>query len=91
MEVSGEGLARFFEVVLPHLSERPRRVAAGAAAAMVGNKSAVAEASAMSRNTVIKAAPEVAGGIEPSERQRPPGAGRKPAIEMQPGIVGDPR
>jgi hypothetical protein len=87
VEVSVEGLARFFEVVLPHLSERQRRVLAGAAAELVGNKSAVAEASGLSRNTVIKAEAEVAAGIEPSERQRPPGAGRKPAIETQPGLL----
>jgi transposase len=87
VEVSVEGLARFFEVVLPHLSERQRRVVAGAAAEQVGNKSAVAEASGLSRNTVIKAEAEVAAGIEPSERQRPPGAGRKPAIETQPGLL----
>ncbi len=31
VEVTPEGLARFFEVVLPHLDERQRRVVAGAA------------------------------------------------------------
>jgi hypothetical protein len=87
VEVSVEGLARFFEVVLPHLSERQRRVVAGATAELLGNKSAVAEASGMSRNTVIKAEAEVAAGIEPSQRQRPPGAGRRPAIETQPGLL----
>lgn len=87
MEVSTEGLARFFDVVLPHLSERQRRVMVGAASVMVGNKSAVAEASGMSRNTVIKAHAEVEAGIEPSERQRPAGAGRKPVIDTQPGLL----
>ena len=87
MEVSAEGLARFFEVVSPHLNERQRRVVAGAAAQLVGNKSTVADASGMSRNTVIKAEGEVAAGMEPSERQRPPGAGRKPLIETQPGLL----
>jgi hypothetical protein len=89
VEVTSEGLARFFDVVLPHLNERQRRVVAGAASEMVGNKSAVATASGMSRNTVIKAAAEVAIGIEPSERQRPAGAGAKPIVETQPGILGD--
>ncbi len=47
---------------------------AGAAAEMFGNKTAVAEAAGMSRNTVIKAEAEVVAGMEPQERQRPPGA-----------------
>ena len=89
MEVGADGLARFFAVVLPHLNERQRRVVAGAAAELVGNKSAVASASGMSRNTVIKAEAEVAAGLEPSSRQRPPGAGRKPVTEHQPGILAD--
>ena len=45
MEVTEEGLARFFEVVLPHMNEVQRRVVAGAAAEMLGRggKTAVAE------------------------------------------------
>jgi hypothetical protein len=34
----------------------------------------------MSRNTVIKAEREVAGGIEPSDRLRPPGGGDRPLM-----------
>lgn len=64
MEVSTEGLARFFETVLPHLNERQRRVLAGAAAQLLGNKTAIAEAAGMSRNTVIKADAEVEAGME---------------------------
>ena len=56
---------------------------------MLHNKTAVAEASGMSRNTVIKAEAEVAAGMEPAERQRPPGAGRKQATELQPGLLED--
>ena len=89
MEVDTLRLARFFELVLPHLNERQRRVLAGAAAEMLGNKSAVAEAAGMSRNTVIKAEAEVGAGMEPQERQRPPGAGQKPITEAQPGILED--
>ena len=64
MEVTEEGLARFFEVVLPHMNEVQRRVVAGAMAEMLGHggKTAVANASGMSRNTVIKAESEVRGG-----------------------------
>ena len=89
MEVTDEGLARFFEVVLPHMNELQRRVVAGAAADMLGRggKSAVAKASGMSRNTVIKAEREVHAGIEPTERLRAVGGGDKPAIEKQPGLL----
>lgn len=88
MEVTAEGLARFFEVTLPHLNEVQRRVVAGAAAELGrGGKTAVAQASTMSRNTVIKAEREVAGGIEPSERLRAEGGGDKPSIDKQPGLL----
>ena len=89
MEVGPEGLARFFEVVLPHLNERQRRVVAGATSEMLGRggKSAVAAASGMSRNTVIKAEREVTAGIEPSERLRAPGGGDRPLIDKQPGLL----
>ena len=89
MEVGREGVARFFDVVLPHLNELQRRVVAGAFSEMLGRggKSVVAEASGMSRNTVIKGEREVADGIEPSERLRPPGGGDKPLVEKQPGLL----
>jgi hypothetical protein len=89
VEVTPDGLARFFEVVLPHMNEVQRRVVAGAAAEMFGRggKSAVAVASGMSRNTVIKAAAEVAAGIVPSERLRAEGGGDKPLIDKQPGLL----
>jgi hypothetical protein len=89
VEVTEETLARFFEVVLPHMNEVQRRVVAGAAAQMLGRggKTAVATASGMSRNTVIKAEAEVARGIEPSVRLRAPGGGDKPLTDKQPGLL----
>jgi hypothetical protein len=89
VEVTAEALARFFEVVLPHMNELQRRVVAGAAAEMFGRggKTAVAVASGMSRNTVIKAEAEVAAGIEPSDRLRAVGGGDKPLIDKQPGLL----
>ena len=82
-------LSEFFDTVLPHLDERQRRVVAGSMARGLGRggKTAVANASGMSRNTVIKAQGEVEAGIEPSGRLRAPGAGDKPAIEKQPGLL----
>jgi transposase len=89
VEVSGERLARFFEVVLPHLNEVQRRVVAGAMSEMLGRggKTAVASASGMSRNTVIKAEGEVKAGIEPSDQLRAPGGGDKSLIDTQPGLL----
>jgi len=89
MEGTTEELTKFFSVVNPHLNEVQRRVIAGAMANALGRggKTAVAEASGMSRNTVIKAVADVDAGIEPSVRLRPPGAGAKPLIETQPGLL----
>ena len=89
MEVTPEALARFFDVVLPHMNEVQRRVVAGAAAEMLGRggKTVVATASGMSRNTVIKAEAEVASGIEPSSRLRAAGGGDKPLVDKQPGLL----
>jgi hypothetical protein len=89
VEASRDELARFFEVVLPHLNEVQRRVVAGAMAEALGRggKSAVAETSGMSRNTVIKAEREVVEGIEPAERQRAPGGGDIKAEDKQPGLL----
>ena len=86
MEITSEALSEFFGQVLPHLGERQRRVVAGAAAQMLGRggKTRVAEASGMSRNTVIRGVDEMEAGVEPSERQRAPGGGDVQAIVKQP-------
>ena len=41
----------------------------------------------MSRTTVIAGMREVEAGVEPSDRVRAPGAGAKPLIETQPGLL----
>jgi transposase len=89
MEASRDELARFFTTVLPHLNEVQRRVVAGAMSLNLGRggKSAVAEASGMSRNTVIKAEREVEEGLEPSSRQRAIGGGDIKAEQKQPGLL----
>jgi hypothetical protein len=78
VEVAPDALVRFFEVVLPHLNERQRRLVVGAAVGMCGpgTKSMVAEASGMRE-----------AGIEPSDRVRAPGAGVKPNTETQPDLL----
>src|SRR5680860_475718 len=88
MDITESALAGFFETMLAHLDERQRRLMAGAAAQMLGRggKTWVAEASGMSRNTVIKGVGEVVSGVDPSDRQRAPGGGDLPAIVKQPGL-----
>ena len=82
-------LREFFDTVMPHLNEVQRRVVAGSMARALGRggKTAVAEASGMSRNTVAKAEAEVRSGIGPSHRLRPVGGGDRPAIDKQPGLL----
>lgn len=79
----------FFESVLPHLDERQRRLVVGAAAVMVGRggRTRVAELSGLSRPTVAKGAAEIEAGAEVTDRLRAPGAGEKPAIDKQPGLL----
>ena len=54
MEVTDEGLARFFEVVQPHMNEVQRRVVAGAAAEMLGRGGKTAVANASGFNSMIE-------------------------------------
>lgn len=89
MELSEEGLARFFSVTWPLLNERQRRLVAAAAVEALGRggQARVAEATGMSRNTLIVGARELAGGAGPSQRVRRPGAGRKKAIDLDPEML----
>lgn len=89
MEITEEGLDGFFSLTLPLLDERERRLMAAAVAQMLGGggQARVAEATGMSRNTVISGARELAEGATASERVRRPGAGRKKATELDPEIL----
>jgi transposase len=86
--LTSEGLSFFFGEVLPHLDERRRRITTGAAARALGHGGvkAVAVASGLSLSTVQGGALAVDAGIEPSDRVRAPGAGRKPAEKSMPGL-----
>ena len=89
MDVTGEGLGGFFAKVLPLLNERQQRLVAAAAVELFGRggQARVAEATGMSRNTLIAGAKELAGGAGPSDRVRRPGAGRKRAIDLDPEML----
>ncbi len=82
-------LAKVFTIVLPQLDERQRRVLLGAHAKVLGRGgiTSVAEASGMSRPTVIKAVQELeAPPLEPG-RVRREGGGRKRAEEKNPALI----
>ena len=91
MELSAEGLSGFFDEVAPLLDERQRRLVAGAMARSLGRggPTRVAEASGMSRNTVLAGMKAMASGAAPSDRVRAPGAGRRFLIDQQPGLLMD--
>ena len=73
------------------MNEVQRRVVAGSRglhALGVAVRPRAANASGMSRNTVIKAEGEVVTGIEPaSVRLRAPGGGDKSLLDTQPGLL----
>jgi hypothetical protein len=89
VELSEEGLAGFFSTAFPLLNERQRRLMAAAMVEVLGRggQARVAEATGLSRNTLIAGAVELAGGAGPSERVRRPGGGRKKATEINPELL----
>ena len=82
-------LAAKFEVLLPHLDERQRRLAIGAEARALGHGGikAVARAAGASEATVSKGVAELEAGQLPSARVRRAGGGRKRLAELDPGLV----
>ena len=88
-EVTDLELEELFTGVMPHLDERQRRIVAGNVAMSLGRGgvTAVAEAAAMSRSTVQSAVSEIDAGVEVTDRVRAKGAGRKPILDTQPGLL----
>ena len=80
-----------FAVVAPYLTEQTRRVWAAAEAQTIGDNgnTIVAEATGMSRTTIIKALREVEQATADPERQRHPGGGRKPLTERDESLLAD--
>jgi hypothetical protein len=92
MAVSGEArgaLAAKFQVLLPHLDERQRRLLLGAEARALGHGGirAVAQAAGVREATVSAGVDEVDAGASPLGRVRRPGGGRKRAVERDPGLL----
>jgi hypothetical protein len=89
VEIAEEDLTRFFSVTLPLFDERERRLLAAAAVDMLGRggQARVAEATGMSRNTLLTGAKELADGAVRADRVRRPGAGRKKAVDLDPEML----
>ena len=82
-------LAVKFEVILPHLDERQRRLLLAAEARSLGHGGirAVAQAVGVREATVSAGVDELEAGATPLGRVRRPGAGRKRAVERDPGLL----
>ena len=90
MEIDERVLAAKFEVILPHLDERQRRLllAAEARSLGYGGVSLVAQAAGVSRVTVTTGVEELEAGADPMPgRARRPGGGRMPLTEADPALL----
>ncbi|MFJ9351177.1 ISAzo13 family transposase [Streptomyces sp. NPDC101237] len=77
-----------FEVILPHLDERQRRLLIGAEAQSLGHGGirAVARAAGVREATVSVGVRELGSGEAPLGRIRRPGAGRKHVVNRNPAV-----
>lgn len=82
-------LRQKWQILMPHLSERQRRLLAAAEASVLGygGVSLVARASGLSRATIHKGMQELDQPELPSGRVRREGGGRKSAEENDPSIL----
>ncbi|MEU9891550.1 ISAzo13 family transposase [Sphaerisporangium sp. NPDC051011] len=84
-------LARKFEVLLPHLNERQRRLVLAQEARLLGHGGirAVAAMAGVSETTVRAGVFELEAGEDPLAhgRARRPGGGRKPAEQLDPALI----
>lgn len=89
MELSEEAAEELFSFMFVHLDEKQRRLLAGSTARALGRGGTtfVANASGMSRNTVIGGTREVDADLEPSERVRREGGGRPRLIDVDPDLL----
>jgi len=91
VEIDSEGLEGFFEFMFDHLDEKQRRLLAGGMARLLGRGglTVVAEASGMSRNTVIDGAKAYDAGEAPTGRVRAEGGGRPRLADLDPTLLVD--
>jgi hypothetical protein len=82
-------LGGLYELVAPHLTEKQRRLLAGAAAKALGRGGGarMARISGLSRPTVYTGVRELDTPPDPGGRIRRPGGGPKRLVERQPGLL----
>jgi Rhodopirellula transposase DDE domain len=82
-------LGALYELIAPHLSEKQRRLLAGAAATALGRGGGarMARISGLSRPTVYTGMRELDEPPDPGGRIRRPGGGPKRLVERQPGLL----
>ena len=82
-------LGGLYELVAPHLTEKQRRLLAGAAARALGRGGGarMARISGLSRPTVYAGVRELDDPPDPRGRIRRPGGGPKRLVERQPGLL----
>jgi len=83
-----QSIRQRYELLSPHLSERDRRLFAGAEAIALGRGGVtrVAEATGLDRATVTRGVAECKDPARVAEGVRAPGGGRKSATERDPGL-----
>jgi transposase len=84
-------LQRKYQTIFPHLNERQKRLVAAADAQYIGHGGVakIAEASGISRVTVIKGKVDLSGESLPLNRARKEGGGRKKISRKEPAILED--
>jgi len=89
IEGSGIVLAEMLAALRPHLNERQRRLALGAAARALGRGGirSVAAMTGAAESTVSHGVRELESGAAPSARVRTAGAGRRRLRDGDPGLV----
>jgi hypothetical protein len=82
-------LGGLYELVAPHLTEKQRRLLAGAAAKALGRGGGarMARISGLSRPTVYTGVRELEDPPDPGGRIRRPGGGPKRLVKRQPGLL----
>jgi Rhodopirellula transposase DDE domain len=82
-------LGGLYELVAPHLTEKQRRLLAGAAAKALGRGGGarMARISGLSRPTVSTGVRELEDPPDPGGRIRRPGGGPKRLVQRQPGLL----
>jgi transposase len=82
-------LAELYELAAPHLTEKQRRLLAGAGARALGRGGGarMARISGLSRPTVYAGVRELEERSDPGGRVRRPGSGPKRLTERQPGLL----